>query len=60
VSLNPDQVAARAMRGLWARKPTIVPGFINRVILAVGRHAPSSLVCPITSAFYRKTAMTRP
>lgn len=56
VSLNPDQVAAQAMRGLWAGKPIIVPGFINRVILAVGRHAPSSLVCPITSAFYGKTA----
>jgi len=56
VSMNPDQVAAEAMRGLWAGRPTIVPGFINRVILAVGRHAPSSLVCPITSAFYSKTA----
>jgi len=59
VSLNPDQVAAQAMRGLWAGKSIIVPGFINRVILAVGRHAPSSLVCPITSAFYGKTAGRR-
>jgi len=60
VSLNPDQVARQAMQGMRAGKPIIVPGLINRVILAVGRHAPSSLVCPITSAFYRKTATTRP
>jgi len=53
-------VSVSAMQGMRAGKPIIVPGLINRVILAVGRHAPSSLVCPITSAFYRKTATTRP
>jgi short-subunit dehydrogenase len=56
VSLNPDQVADEALRGLWAGKANIVPGLANRVILAVGRHAPNSLVCAVTSALYSKTA----
>jgi short-subunit dehydrogenase len=56
VSMDPDQVAAKALRGLWAGKATIVPGLANRVILAAGRLAPSSLVCAVTSALYGKTA----
>jgi short-subunit dehydrogenase len=56
VSLDPDQVVAEALRGLWAGKATIVPGLANRVILAVGRHAPNALVCAVTSSLYGKTA----
>ncbi len=56
VSLDPDQVADEALRGMWAGKANIVPGLANRIILAVGRHAPNSLVCAITSALYGKTA----
>jgi short-subunit dehydrogenase len=56
VSMDPDQVADEALRGLWAGKATIVPGLANRVVLAVGRHAPNSLLCTVTSALYGKTA----
>jgi hypothetical protein len=56
VSLDPDQVAACALEGLFAEKGVIVPGFVNQVIATVGKHAPRSLVCPVVSAFYSKTA----
>jgi hypothetical protein len=56
VSMDPDQVAARAIKGLFAGKAVIVPGFINRVIALVGKHTPRSIVCPVVSMFYRKTA----
>jgi short-subunit dehydrogenase len=59
VSLDPDQVAACAMDGLFAEKAVIVPGFINQVIAVVGKHTPRSIVCPVVSTFYGKTARQR-
>jgi hypothetical protein len=59
VSLDPDQVAACAMQGLFAEKAVIVPGFINQVIAVVGKHTPRSIVCPVVSTFYGKTARER-
>lgn len=56
VSMDPDQVAVTAMRGLFANKSVIVPGFVNRCIAALGRHAPRSIVCAVVSSFYGKTA----
>lgn len=56
VSLNPEQVATRALRGLLAKRAVIVPGFLNQLIGLVGRHAPRSIVCPVVSALYGKTA----
>jgi hypothetical protein len=56
VSLDPDQVAACAVKGLFAEKAVIVPGFVNQVIAAVGKYAPRSIVCPVVSTFYGKTA----
>jgi short-subunit dehydrogenase len=59
VSMDPDQVAARAIKGMFAGKSVIVPGFINQVIALVGKHTPRSIVCPVVSLFYRKTANPR-
>jgi short-subunit dehydrogenase len=59
VSLDADRVAAEAVRQMLAGKATIIPGLANQVIVAVGRHAPRSVVCPVVSAFYRKTATHR-
>ncbi|MGD8244240.1 MAG: SDR family NAD(P)-dependent oxidoreductase [Anaerolineae bacterium] len=56
VSRDPDQVAERAMKGLLAGKAVIVPGFINQVIAALGKHTPRSIVCSVVSLFYGKTA----
>ena len=56
VSLDPDQVATCALKGLLAKRAVIVPGFLNQVISVLGRHAPRSIVCPVVSAFYGKTA----
>jgi len=56
VSKEPQQVAGRALRGLFRDEAVIVPGFINQVIAALGRHAPRSVVCPVVSALYGKTA----
>jgi short-subunit dehydrogenase len=56
VSLDPDQVAGCAMKGLFAEKAVIVPGFVNQVIAAVGKYTPRFIVCPVVSTFYGKTA----
>jgi hypothetical protein len=56
VSLDPDQVAACALDGLFAEKAVIIPGVLNRIIAMAGRHAPRSVVCPVVSTFYSKTA----
>jgi short-subunit dehydrogenase len=55
VSMDPDQVAARAIKGMFAGKSVIVPGFINQVIALVGKYTPRSIVCPVVSMFYGKT-----
>ncbi|MFW6135971.1 MAG: SDR family NAD(P)-dependent oxidoreductase [Chloroflexota bacterium] len=59
VSHDPDQVAACAMKGLLAGKAVIVPGFLNRCLAALGRHAPRPVVCAVVSSFYGKTASGR-
>ncbi len=59
VSLDPDQVAARALKGLSAGKAVIVPGFINQVIALAGKYTPRFIVCPVVSTFYGKTARQR-
>jgi hypothetical protein len=59
VSMDPDGVAARGLNGLLSHKAVIVPGFINQLLAVVGRHTPRSLVCPVVSAFYGKTAAGR-
>ncbi len=56
VSMSPERVAACALKGLFAGRPVIVPGFVNQLIAALGRHAPRWLIYAIVSAFYGKTA----
>jgi hypothetical protein len=56
VSLDPDQAAACAMEGLFARKAMIVPGFINQLIAVVGKYTPRSVLVSVVSMFYSKTA----
>jgi short-subunit dehydrogenase len=56
VSLDADQVAVCAMQGLFAERAVIVPGFINQVIAVVGKYTPRSIICPVVSTFYGKTA----
>jgi short-subunit dehydrogenase len=56
VSLDPQPVARRAMRGLLDGKPVIVLGWVNRALAALGQHIPPSVACAVVSAFYGKTA----
>jgi len=60
VSMDADQVVARALRGLHARRAVIIPGAINQTLAWLGRHTPRWLVCPVVSAFYGKTARQEP
>ena len=57
VSQDADQVAEAALEGLFAEKSVIVPGVLNQILAMVGKHAPASIVCPVVSTFYGKTAM---
>lgn len=59
VSMDPEQVATCALKGTLAKRAVIVPGVLNQVISLLGRHAPRSIVCPVVSAFYGKTARQR-
>jgi short-subunit dehydrogenase len=56
VSMDPDQVAACGLRGLFAQRAVIVPGFLNQCLAALGRHAPRPVVSSVVSSFYSKTA----
>jgi short-subunit dehydrogenase len=56
VSMDPDQVVTCALKGLFARKAVIIPGFVNQVIALVGRYTPRSVVGSVVSMLYSKTA----
>ncbi|MEA3377691.1 MAG: SDR family NAD(P)-dependent oxidoreductase [Chloroflexota bacterium] len=56
VSMDPDEVVACAMNGLFAGKAIIVLGFLNQCLAALGRHVPRPIVCSVVSSFYGKTA----
>ena len=50
--MDADRVAACAIRHTLARKAVIVPGLLNRVIVAVARFVPHSTVYAVMSAFW--------
>ena len=56
VSMDTDQVVARALKGLHAGRAVIIPGAINQTLAWLGKHTPRWIVCPVVSAFYGKTA----
>jgi hypothetical protein len=56
VSMDPDRVAACGLKGLFAERAVIVPGFLNQCLAALGRHVPRPIVCAVVSSFYSKTA----
>ena len=59
VSMDAEDVARTALDGMLAGRAVIIPGFINRVLAGVGRHAPAFIVCPVVSSFYGKTSEGR-
>jgi len=52
--MDADQVASYAIRKMLAGEAVIVPGFLNRLIVAVGRLMPRSTVYAVVSAFWGK------
>jgi short-subunit dehydrogenase len=60
VSMDADQVVARALKGLHAGRAVIIPGAINQTLAWLGKHTPRWIVCPVVSAFYGKTARQEP
>ena len=46
--------AKLALKGLFANKRLVVPGFSNRLLALAMRHLPASLVLPVISRLYRK------
>jgi short-subunit dehydrogenase len=56
VSMDPQPVARCAIEELLARRPVIVLGWVNRVLVALGQYVPTWLICSVVSAFYGKTA----
>ena len=59
VSRDADEVALSALDGMLSGRAVIVPGFVNQILAALGRHTPRFIVCPVVSAFYGKTARGR-
>lgn len=54
--MDPDQVAAIAIRGMLARKAVIVPGWLNQCVVAASRFVPRAAIYGVISLFWGRTA----
>ena len=54
--MDPEPVAAYALRQTLAKRAIIVPGSLNKVIRAVGQYAPKRTILSVVSALWGKTA----
>jgi short-subunit dehydrogenase len=54
--LGPDQVVVCAVQGMMAGRAVIVPGLVNKLIVAASRYVPRSAVYAVVSAFWGRTA----
>ncbi len=53
--MDPDEVAAYAVRQMLAGKAVIIPGWLNRFLAAMARIAPRSAVYAVVSAFWGRS-----
>ncbi|HMG09691.1 MAG TPA: SDR family oxidoreductase [Mucilaginibacter sp.] len=52
-NMQPDEVAALGLKGMFNKKAEIVPGLLNKVSTAAGRHLPKALIEKITGDLYK-------
>jgi short-subunit dehydrogenase len=52
-NMQPDEVAALGLKGMFNKKAEIVPGFLNKVSAAAGRHLNKALIEKITGNLYK-------
>jgi short-subunit dehydrogenase len=53
-NMQSDEVAAIGLKGMFAKKAEIVPGFLNKVSAAAGRHLNKALIEKITGDLYKR------
>jgi short-subunit dehydrogenase len=53
-NMQPDEVAALGLKGMFRKKAEIVPGFLNKVSAAAGRHLNKALIEKITGDLYKR------
>jgi short-subunit dehydrogenase len=53
-NMQPDDVADLGLKGMFAKKSEIVPGFLNKVSAAAGRHLNKALIEKITGDLYKR------
>ena len=52
-NMQPDEVAALGLKGMFNKKAEIVPGLLNKISTAAGRHLPKALIEKITGDLYK-------
>ncbi|WP_183568725.1 SDR family NAD(P)-dependent oxidoreductase [Mucilaginibacter sp. SP1R1] len=53
-NMQPDEVAALGLKGMFDKKAEIVPGFLNKVSAVAGRHFNKALIEKITGDLYKQ------
>jgi short-subunit dehydrogenase len=53
-NMQPGEVAAIGLKGMFAKKAEIVPGFLNKISAAAGRHLNKALIEKITGDLYKR------
>lgn len=52
-NMQPDEVAAIGIKGMFNKKAEIVPGFLNKISAAAGRHLTKALIEKVTGDLYK-------
>lgn len=55
---DPDEVAAVAVKQMLEGRDVIVPGALNKVLVAAGKYVPRSLITGVVTRFWGKTPAT--
>ena len=53
-NMTPDEVAETGLKGMFAKKAEIVPGFLNKVSAIAARHLNKALIERITAGLYKR------
>lgn len=53
-NMDPDEVAAIGIKGMFNKKAEIVPGFLNKLSAIAATHGPKSLIERVTAGLYKR------
>jgi short-subunit dehydrogenase len=53
-NMDPDKVAAIGLKGMFAKDPEIITGFVNKITAFAGRHLNKNFIERVTARLYKK------